>query len=221
MQLQQRSSDLQKEINASKSGIVSSLTVEKAATGITLHNLAKNNSAVIKATLMKLLLDASSLFKSKCSDFAIGLLAEMLLEKCPYETLEDICLAVRKGCKGDFGTNYKSFDADTLWRWIECYLELKAQYREQVNTENKKLLTDDAPTELTDESRKVLKKIKQRISENQQAKKERQRKEQQQEKDDLESERFKQQEALRVAFEVNEFYKKENHVQRSKKIKKP
>ncbi|TYP71509.1 hypothetical protein [Aquimarina intermedia] len=71
-------------------------------------------------------------FSSKLSPSQIEMLTVDTLEKCAYESLEDVILFFKMARSGSFGTTTRGLDSNLIFgTWFPKYLELKADYREQ------------------------------------------------------------------------------------------
>jgi hypothetical protein len=63
--------------------------------------------------------------------------AYLILEKYPAETLQDFTLVFKNAKTGRYGELYNRLDGQTIFKWIEAYLEQKAEYREQLHQQQK------------------------------------------------------------------------------------
>ncbi len=56
-----------------------------------------------------------------------------ILERYPHESIEDFCIALKKGRNGLYGTVYNRLDPSIVFDWINAYLNEKSYEREQIN----------------------------------------------------------------------------------------
>lgn len=64
-------------------------------------------------------------------------IADAILDMFPYESIEDISLALKRGSQGRYGEVYR-LDAAVICRWIQKYLEEKYAVVERLNNQTKK-----------------------------------------------------------------------------------
>ena len=109
------------------------LTIEKAITGSLLKNLQKEISEVGLMTIIStLVLKTANFFnvgKNITEDQAINT-AVLILEKYPYETLEDFVMVFKMAKKGELGKVYDRIDPQVIFEWCNQYFEKKAEIRE-------------------------------------------------------------------------------------------
>jgi hypothetical protein len=63
--------------------------------------------------------------------------AYLILEKYPAETLQDFTLVFKNAKTGKYGELYNRLDGQTIFKWIEAYLDQKAEFREQLHKQQK------------------------------------------------------------------------------------
>lgn len=63
--------------------------------------------------------------------------AESIIECYPNESLADICLALKRGARGQYGTTYHQLDCSVVIGWLKQHVEEKAYYLERNATSEK------------------------------------------------------------------------------------
>jgi hypothetical protein len=63
--------------------------------------------------------------------------AYLILQTYPYESIEDFILMFNRAKGAKYGEVYNRLDGHTIFRWMEKYLEEKAEYREKLHQGHK------------------------------------------------------------------------------------
>jgi len=59
--------------------------------------------------------------------------AFLLLEKYPHETIDDFIVMFKNAKKGEYGEIYNRLDGQLIFKWMEKYLEEKADFRNSIH----------------------------------------------------------------------------------------
>lgn len=137
------------------------LSIEKAISGTLLKYLSKNGQeANLMILLSTLILKTASFFnigKNITEDQAINT-ASLILEKYPYETLEDFVMVFKMAKKGELGKVYDRIDPQVIFEWCNQYFDKKAEARENIHLKQKqKYISEADKTPLTDKAKEALK----------------------------------------------------------------
>ena len=113
-----------------------------ACTGITLKAACRESSEdlVITALVSQIIRTANffNLSRPMSEDQAIET-GYLLLDKYPYETIEDFVIMFNRAKTGKYGELYNRLDGQVIFSWMEKYLDEKAGYREKEHQKMKKI----------------------------------------------------------------------------------
>lgn len=119
-----------------------SITMLNACTGITLKAACRESSEdlVITALVSQIIRTANffNLSRPMSEDQAIET-GYLLLDKYPYETIEDFVIMFNRAKTGKYGELYNRLDGQVIFSWMEKYLDEKAGYREKEHQKMKKI----------------------------------------------------------------------------------
>jgi hypothetical protein len=120
------------------------LSITTAIDGLKLKKLAKvlgDENAVVLISYVINRFNSNFNVGKSLSDIQSAILAYDIIEKYPYETIEDIVLMlkmVRQGSIGD-GKDYKLDGQNVMTKWFPQYMDLKYQEFERLKQKEKEL----------------------------------------------------------------------------------